>query len=810
MKTEEDVKVKFLLPYLKSLGYLESTMSFEKAVEVQEGRKKKTIFADIVIYASEKNDTPLILCETKAPTEVLDKNVREQAISYARLLPKIAPITLLTNGNEIKFFDTLSKNPISELPNKKDFKKNLPQKQISKAIEEALREEAKHELFIIDDVQSFKSILRACHNRIRNNEGYDPAQAFDEMSKLLFCKMYEEKTNSKSNRFRLYDFDQAVEKYNINIIQQIYDEAKKNPEYGDLLAQDSTIDLKHNTIKAIVKLFEDYDLSLTAFDIKGEAFEFFLGDTFTGGLGEYFTPRNVVEFMVDAVSPKIGDKIIDPFCGTGGFLIYSFDTVNEKIVNSEFDVEQKKSWKKNLAEKSLYGTDWKERTSLACKMNMMIHGDGHAGIFMHHGLIDVPGQIENGMFNVCITNPPFGSLEGDSEILSKYALGLNRKSQDRVVLGLERAVNLVKPGGQIAIIVIDGILDNSSSKYIRDYIRSSCIIRGVVSLPKSTFEGYNARSQTSILFLNKRDPVKNNSQGDIFMAIADNSGYLSNGDPTPGNQLPSILIDYKNYLNGEKDNFIHPRSWTADVLDRLDASYYEPIAAVRSQRVEEYVDDLSEELSGIRSKYKSFQDSIVKLFETVEFESVKLSDIIVETKSSEKVLSEKLYRLLGVKWWGEGVFLREEKLGKDIKGKTLYKINNNVMIYNRLFAFRGSFAVVKNLEEGHYVSNEFPTFKLVDETRPTEILEYISYCLTSPNYLKIVDKLSTGSTKVSRNRLSQKLLLDMNINIPKRDEDLLEIVNRMRQAAILRASNIKVVEKMKKVTGELLSLIPTS
>jgi type I restriction enzyme M protein len=159
--------------------------------------------------------------------------------------------------------------------------------------------------------------------------------------------------------------------------------------------------LKDRTIRKIVELFESHDLGLTAFDVKGEAFEYFLGDTFTGGLGEYFTPRNVVEFMVEAADPKIGEKIIDPFCGTGGFMIYAFDIVSEKIRLQEFSDEEKERWRLELSNKSLYGTDWKERTSQACKMNMMVHGDGSSGVFMHDGFVDVPGVIEDGKFNLC-------------------------------------------------------------------------------------------------------------------------------------------------------------------------------------------------------------------------------------------------------------------------------------------------------------------------------------------------------------------------------------------------------------------------
>lgn len=197
MRTEEDVKIHHLLPLLERQGYSTSQCSFELAVEVQEGRRVKKIFADVVVYADRSKRTPLILCETKSPSEPLTKYVRDQAISYARLLPKIAPLCLITNGDQTQVYQTLEKSRIENLPKKDELRKDIISYTISKDLQEALRTEAKHELFVIDDVDSFKSILKACHNEIRNNEGYDPAAAFDEMSKILFCKMHEERLGGK-------------------------------------------------------------------------------------------------------------------------------------------------------------------------------------------------------------------------------------------------------------------------------------------------------------------------------------------------------------------------------------------------------------------------------------------------------------------------------------------------------------------------------------------------------------------------------------------------------------------------------------
>src|SRR5207245_2025278 len=133
----------------------------------------------------------------------------------------------------------------------------------------------------------------------------------------------------------------------------------------------------------------------------------------------------------------------------------------------------------------------------------MVHGDGSAGIFMHHGLTEVTGKTEESAFDICLTNPPFGATENDENILRVYDLGSGRRSQDRMILAVERSLRLIKPGGWVAIVVIDGLLNNLSTKYVRDYVKQQAWVRGIVSLARETFEGYGARAKTSILLLQK-------------------------------------------------------------------------------------------------------------------------------------------------------------------------------------------------------------------------------------------------------------------------------------------------------------------
>jgi type I restriction enzyme M protein len=789
--SEEDVKIQFLLPYLKERGYNQEAMDFDVAIEVHEGRKKKTIFADVLVYTSKAKKAPLLICETKAPSETLNRSVKEQAISYARLLPQIAPLSLVTNGAQVQVFHTLDKTRLPDLPKRSDLDQDLLKFVLSADTQEALRREAKHELFIIDDVSTFKNILKACHNEIRNNDGMDPTAAFDEMSKVLFCKLYEEKQNAKGNRFRLIVYDD-MERLGVNAVRTIFSDAKKAPGYKDLISHDAEINLKDRTLRKIVQLLEDYDLSLTAFDVKGEAFEYFLGDTFTGGLGQYFTPRNVVEFMVEAVDPKIGDHIVDPFCGTGGFLIYAFELVSDKIRLQEFSDKEKARWREELSSRCLFGCDWTDRTSQACKMNMMVHGDGSSGIFKHDGFKNVAGKISEDEFDLCLTNPPFGSFENDPAVLKKYDLGAGRNSQDRVILSVERCLRLVKPEGWVAIVMIDGVLNNKSTKYVRDHIRQNAWIRGVISLNKETFEGYGARAKTSILFLEKKKKP-DGGQEPTFLAVASNTGYAPNGSPIPGNVLPDILLDYRAFRKG-KPVAQHSISKVVEIKDRLDAEFYmtdigtgvADISIVRTNV------DAAQKLASKAYAALSKANDILGSLDTAPN---RLGDILEQTEVREKVEPDKVYRQVGVRWWGDGSFIREENVGREIKAKSLYRVSPGLIIYNRLFAFRGSFAIVPPEQDGCYVSGEFPTFKAKSGIPNGELLcRYVVHCLNSPQYLRIVDKQSTGSTKTSRNRFNEALFENLTVHIPKSRDDLKRVVELLDRAGELRVQQKQLVD----------------
>jgi hypothetical protein len=196
---------------------------------------------------------------------------------------------------------------------------------------------------------------------------------------------------------------------------------------------------------------------------------------------------------------------------------------------------------------------------------------------------------------------------------------------------------------------------------------------------------------------------------------------------------------------------------------------------------------------------------------SAELQDVELSEVLKEVRVREVIEPDRRYKLLGVKWWGEGAFIREERYGREVKGSGLARVQKGWIIYNRLFAYRGAFAVLAGEHDGSYVSNEFPTFTVRDGWEsPTNLARYLVYCLTSPATLAVVTAGSTGSTKTSRARFMQDLFLTMTIGIPKSTKALEHIVELMDRATRLRANQRTLLEESKLLHEGIGRLLPAA
>jgi len=545
-KPEEIVLEDIVIPFLREdLGYELIDPRLQR-VPIRFGRETK--YADTVVYIIKNaKKVPHIVVESKAPGEPLDW---EQAESYAQRLRTL--YFLITDGKTWHWYQTGERQGESKRI------KKAPQPPPSK------EEEV---LIAFEDLNELSRAVGKCHDIIRNEEGFDPIIAFDEISKLLFAKTQDEReleqgfkddkkrAPKSEHEFRIKK-DELPEEVGKRV-KDLFERARnKYPEIFKGTSEDiKYIKLRFPTIFHIVRELQGYTLQETSIDIKGSTYEYFIKGTFTGkGLGQFFTPRQVVDFMVDMVEPKRKHFIFDPACGSGGFLLTPMERVFDDIDNlyRQRGLENPKQEKWKFATRHLYGIDLNERMTWVSKMNMVMHGDGHGGIFQHDGLKDsewiqpiLDVVIKRGGFDIILTNPPFGSKIKNQDILARYELGKGRKAQLTEVLFIERCLKLLKSEGILGIVVPDGVLSNTTLKYVRDFLDQNAVWRAVISLPRETFLPYGSGVKASLLFLQKKDVKGKLKQGKVFMAIAENVGYDATGRTTGKNDLKSILGIYK-------------------------------------------------------------------------------------------------------------------------------------------------------------------------------------------------------------------------------------------------------------------------
>jgi type I restriction enzyme M protein len=309
----------------------------------------------------------------------------------------------------------------------------------------------------------FKKLLFACHNIIRNNDKFSPEMAFDEISKVMFSKIWYEREEGKLLTKKDLETEQG-RFYDEPFYQVFFKRTKKAFEKDEIFEETDKFRIREESFFQIIEKLEKNNLAEIFDDVKGLAFEEFLGTTFRGDLGQFFTPRTVVDFMADIIDPQENELIADPCCGSGGFLIKSFDLVKDAIADEikavklrfrrqiidenflklsaterkshlqkldkvfadlnrelspkfsgkekepklEFDETDKQSRLYKLSNNCIFGTDAEPRSARTAKMNMIMRGDGHSGVHYHDGLLHVNGMLSE-RFDVILTNPPFGA-----------------------------------------------------------------------------------------------------------------------------------------------------------------------------------------------------------------------------------------------------------------------------------------------------------------------------------------------------------------------------------------------------------------
>lgn len=564
LHSEEDVKAKIVIPFLKKLGYKDEQIFLNVPIKAFLGRQTKTVYADLVV---KDKANPIIIVEVKKPGLQLDEIHKEQAISYARQSEKVVPIAVVTNGISYKIYDVKTKQQIPEIPKKNELLSFLATIKISKEeIEEAGR-------FIIEgykNVQEIRAALDQCHDIIRGNDGLDPISSFDEVNKLIFAKIQEEKRSK--NRFN----KEFIKDNPVIEINRIFQDA--NSAFGDkIFNDDEKIKLSSATIISIVGILEQKAISQTRDDIIGLAYESFLPSIFRGErLGQFFTPDRIKEFMIEILDPQVGNSVIDPAFGSGGFLVLSYKRLLESIKSSNWNQKTKDEEKIKLSSEYLYGVEINPRLEIACKTNMYLHGDGRTKIYRGDGLLNV-GDIDEGMFDVVVTNPPFGAKVDKEEILNRFELGIRRNKQQSEVLFLERCIRLAKPGtGRIGIVLPESILMNTTFQYVRDWLDQNVTIDAIFKMPSFAFSPSGATGiQTSLVFMTRKKPASFDYK--IFMGNVTKISFDTNNRPD-ADYFPNAAWNYREFRVKNKEFFEDENYYVIKRNDGelLSVNFYKP------------------------------------------------------------------------------------------------------------------------------------------------------------------------------------------------------------------------------------------
>jgi len=412
--------------------------------------------------------------------------------------------------------------------------------------------------------QKYSNKLFEAHSAIRDIDGLHDDNALDELCKIIYAKIYDERTSTQEKEgyeFRFQAYGKGSSSEIASEIRDLYQEAcdydikiysQRIPNYqrsrGVFKEQ---IGLSDVALARVVEILQDYSVVDASVDIKSAAFQKVLGRAIRAGMGQFFTPDEIVTIAVEVVKPKPTDLILDPFSGSGHFLSKSLEFIDRLYSSStdEYVMHQFKMF-------HLHGIEKSPRMVRIAMTDMLIHDDGHSNIRNTDALLTfdnypdilaLPGDDNKDpeIFDVILTNPPFGSLmrEDARKMLGRFTIGGKKKSLPLEALALERCCQFLKKGGKLAIVLPDGNLANSNVQVVRDWLLNNMMFKGVISLPSETFSPFGTTTKTSLCFLQKKTGVKKKDERDYktYFYKLDNIGYDATGRERNGSEIDDCI-----------------------------------------------------------------------------------------------------------------------------------------------------------------------------------------------------------------------------------------------------------------------------
>lgn len=573
---EERIRQKITQGLVRELGYNSSFMAHERSLNI--GRERKR--ADIVIFHSEEakiqNDQGRvkIIGEVKAPTE---REPDGQLLSY--LSATSAEGGFWSNGNSIVYYRKIADT--SEIVEWI----GLPR---SGSSWDSIGKYRKSDLIVPIDL---KMAFKRCHNAIYRS-GIDSEDVALDMVRVILAKIEDESSSREECDFHITprEYLNVEERANAcDRVRRLFTQVRSR--HNDVFGEQEEITASDAQLAIVVSQLQQYAFLDAPHDVIGTAYEVYVASHLKGERGQFFTNRLVVEMMVRALSPTEQDIVLDPACGSGGFLLTAMNYIFQAIDNSNRSANAKEILKRNVVH-NLFGVDISPKLVKIAKANMLLGKDGHGGIERGNSLEPIQKlsahfqeKAGNEMPTMILTNPPFGAGHDirvkEPNILRHYANGhavslgpdgrvqYENRLNDRQgvapeILFLDRCVNWLKPGGVLAIVMAKGQLDNREAIGIRDFVLQNCRLLGVVNLHEDTFEPF-CGSKASVIILRKERPPEDYS---VFMAVSNKVGQTSRGEPifkkdSEGNpiisngclvldeDLSEIADDFHHFMRGD-------------------------------------------------------------------------------------------------------------------------------------------------------------------------------------------------------------------------------------------------------------------
>ena len=408
---------------------------------------------------------------------------------------------------------------------------------------------------------ALEDLFFQAHSHIRDIDGLHADESLDELCKVIYAKLFDEEMTSPGKPYQLQRGLTATTEEFAAVVRRVYIDANdydvrvfslKVPGYDRSRGVfNNPLRLSSAALAKVVETFETCWLSRSSIDVKGRAFQRVLGPALRAGMGQYFTPQEVIRFMVAVINPKVTDLILDPFSGSGHFLTNSLDLVRRSEAGRDDKALNEFAFNK------LHGIEKSDRMVRVAMTDMRLHGDGHSNIRCTDALLDFQNypDIRPESFDVILTNPPFGSLLGAEAVskLGRFALARRKGAVPLEILGLERCIQFLRPGGRLGIVLPDGILANRSTAYVRDWLAEQAKIRAVVSLPIETFSPFGANIKTSILFARKwKNGERRTKDHKVHLVKIDNIGYDASGRMQQGSELIRATESISEYFSSEE------------------------------------------------------------------------------------------------------------------------------------------------------------------------------------------------------------------------------------------------------------------